>query len=182
MSDTVPDCDTAVTVGRITLECPSCYNGFGFATLWPIKSRLRSAWKFSNVWKYMSSTQMSQITKFKSPTNVRLGCLPEKTHAFVWRRKGQISGQSGLVRGKSTDGACLPGIISPLQHYYSSILHCCYHELMRKGWRSLRFHPKECFRNICSSTQFLPQNSDFLAILLIWGVQWLENSDSKTQN
>ena len=141
MSDTVP----AVTVGRITLECPSCYNGFGFATLRPIKSRLRSAWKFSNVWKYMSSTQMSQITKFKSPTNVILGCLPEKTHAFVWRRKGQISGQSGLVRGKSTDGACLPGIISPLQHYYSSILHCCLPWVDAKQLAESAIPPKRVF-------------------------------------
>ena len=39
-----------------------------------------------------------------SRKNQVCGCLQGKIHEFVWRRKGQISEQAGLVRGKSTDG------------------------------------------------------------------------------
>ena len=52
-------------------------------------------WKLRNVWKTCPAG---------SRKNRVCGCLQEKIHEFVWRRKGQISEQAGLVRGKSTDG------------------------------------------------------------------------------
>ena len=140
MSDTVPDCDT-VTVGRITLECPSCYNGFGFATLRPIKSRLRSAWKFSNVWKYMSSTQMSKITKFKSP---------KMWYLVVYQRKPTRLYGGGRVKFLGSRVSCVANLLTALVYQESSLL---YSITIVQCYTAVTMSWCEKVGGVCDSTQ-----------------------------